>query len=75
MQSYMLDVQFSVSSSEDCNDDRETNVVPLVVNTMGWPKGLGADLLNRVHEAVQPTHIYDLQSAVDSLTPSQGVYF
>lgn len=31
--------------------------IPLVVNTMGWTKGLGADLTQKIEEMVEPTHI------------------
>ncbi|KAK3250112.1 hypothetical protein CYMTET_40495 [Cymbomonas tetramitiformis] len=36
--------------------------VPLVVNTMGWVKGLGMDLLQATLSQVQPTHLLQLQS-------------
>lgn len=39
------------------------DIVPLVVNTMGWTKGLGADLARQIEEAVQPTHVFSMQSS------------
>ncbi|GAA5882812.1 hypothetical protein JCM3774_002922 [Rhodotorula dairenensis] len=32
--------------------------VPLVVNTSGWNKGLGADILVRLKELARPTHVF-----------------
>ncbi|KLO07350.1 hypothetical protein SCHPADRAFT_1001738 [Schizopora paradoxa] len=37
--------------------DSDREVVPLVVNTMGWTKGLGGDLLKKIEELVMPSHI------------------
>lgn len=34
--------------------------VPLIVNTQGWVKGLGASLLAQIEELVMPTHILDV---------------
>ncbi len=32
--------------------------VPLVVNTSGWIKGLGADILSRLKDLARPTHVF-----------------
>ncbi|GAA6007713.1 polynucleotide 5'-hydroxyl-kinase [Rhodotorula paludigena] len=32
--------------------------VPLVLNTQGWVKGLGADLLNKLKSECRPTHVF-----------------
>ncbi|GAA6043836.1 hypothetical protein JCM8097_007226 [Rhodosporidiobolus ruineniae] len=37
--------------------------VPLVVNTQGWVKGLGADLLAQLKAAAQPTHVFSFAAA------------
>lgn len=34
--------------------------VPLVINTQGWIKGLGADLASRLEPMLRPTHIFDV---------------
>ncbi|SNX87526.1 uncharacterized protein MEPE_06236 [Melanopsichium pennsylvanicum] len=34
--------------------------VPLVINTMGWIKGLGAELAARLEPILRPTHIIDV---------------
>ena len=39
---------------------RIRDVIPLVVNTMGWNKGLGADLTRRIQDIVQPTHVFEV---------------
>jgi polynucleotide 5'-hydroxyl-kinase GRC3/NOL9 len=35
------------------------DAIPLVVNTMGWSKGLGADLNSQITSLVSPTHVFD----------------
>jgi len=40
--------------------------IPLVVNTMGWNKGIGADLTRRIQDIVQPTDIFEI-TALDDL--------
>lgn len=39
--------------------------VPLVVNTQGWIKGLGADLLSKLKTDSEPTHVCSFVSAFD----------
>jgi polynucleotide 5'-hydroxyl-kinase GRC3/NOL9 len=34
--------------------------IPLIVNTQGWVKGLGADLLFNLERLLQPTHVFDM---------------
>lgn len=61
VETYRLDLQFATSLvdiEDDAEDDRIADVIPLVVNTMGWTKGLGADLARRIEELVQPTDIF-----------------
>jgi polynucleotide 5'-hydroxyl-kinase GRC3/NOL9 len=43
--------------------DRIVDVIPLVVNSMGWTKGLGADLTRRIEEMIQPTHIFTFDTS------------
>jgi len=45
---------------DESTDTRVTEVVPLVVNTMGWTKGLGADLNAKIEELAEPTHIFEI---------------
>ena len=39
-------------------DGRISSAIPLVVNTMGWTKGLGADLARKVEGIIEPTDIF-----------------
>ncbi|CDU22030.1 uncharacterized protein SPSC_00660 [Sporisorium scitamineum] len=41
-------------------EDDEPQRVPLVINTQGWIKGLGADLAARIEPLLRPTHILDV---------------
>lgn len=43
-------------------DSRLGSIVPLVVNTQGWIKGLGADLLQKIEDFVSPTAIFCMDS-------------
>lgn len=43
--------------------------VPLVVNTMGWNKGLGTELNARIEQLIQPHRIYDLFALQDPWSP------
>ena len=36
--------------------------IPLVVNTMGWVKGLGADLNHKIESTLEPTDIFNIQA-------------
>ncbi|KAH9007199.1 hypothetical protein EDB86DRAFT_2793659 [Lactarius hatsudake] len=58
---YRLDLQYATSFvgvEDDSDDDRMVDIIPLVVNTMGWTKGLGIDLARRIEEMVEPTDIF-----------------
>ncbi|GAA5880872.1 hypothetical protein JCM16303_005154 [Sporobolomyces ruberrimus] len=39
--------------------------VPLVINTQGWVKGLGADLLAKLKDASRPTHVCSFVSPIE----------
>lgn len=52
-------------------DDRVADFVPLVVNTMGWTKGLGADLSRKISELVEPSMIFAFKTPIfDDSWPS-----
>ncbi|KAL5512247.1 hypothetical protein ACEPAG_3532 [Sanghuangporus baumii] len=65
LQTYKLELQYPAPEDEfydsDSEDSRIEDVIPLVVNTMGWLKGLGADLARRIEELVAPTNIFMTQ--------------
>lgn len=45
---------------------RHRERVPLVINTQGWVKGLGADLLAKIKAESQPSHIYSFVETVEN---------
>ena len=66
VETYRLDLQYATSFvgvEDDSEDDRIVDVIPLVVNTMGWTKGLGTDLTRRIEEIVQPTDIFTFDTS------------
>jgi polynucleotide 5'-hydroxyl-kinase GRC3/NOL9 len=44
-------------------DDRNAGVVPLVINTQGWVKGLGMDLLVRIEQEAEVTDVFEFEAA------------
>ncbi|KAG8691573.1 Polynucleotide 5'-hydroxyl-kinase grc3 [Ceratobasidium sp. 423] len=64
-QRYQLELKYSGSLDDDIIEDDEpvknTDSVPLVINTQGWVKGMGADLLRSIEELFAPTHVVDFQ--------------
>ncbi|KAI8331337.1 Pre-mRNA cleavage complex II protein Clp1-domain-containing protein [Chlamydoabsidia padenii] len=55
---------------EEAESDGDTSFyqsVPLVVNTHGWVKGLGYDLLFSLMDAVAPTHVFAFGCTPNSL--------
>lgn len=61
---WRVDVQHTyVDDSEgDGSDERVSDAIPLVVNTMGWAKGLGADLTQKIEEMVEPGQVFEFQT-------------
>ncbi|KAJ7579133.1 hypothetical protein C8J56DRAFT_964878 [Mycena floridula] len=62
LQFYRLDVQTPVDDSLDEEDIRMSSTIPLVVNTMGWTKGLGVDLARKIEEMVEPSQVFEFDS-------------
>jgi len=52
---YKYEIQCPTSSP---SSSKRTDVVPLVINTQGWVKGLGEDLLRGIEAAASPTHVF-----------------
>ncbi|KAL0948905.1 hypothetical protein HGRIS_009014 [Hohenbuehelia grisea] len=74
---YRLDVETPSLDFADTSDSRNSEKIPLVINSMGWTKGLGADLMQNIEDIVQPTQVYmfdvpahNSYSAVASIVPS-----
>jgi len=65
---YRLDVQVpspTFSPVDEVADDvgedeRISDFIPLVINTMGWTKGLGADLNKKIEDMAEPTDVYEI---------------
>jgi len=67
LETYKLDLQFPVSIDDPApGDERIYDTIPLVVNTMGWNKGLGADLNVRIEEFVEASHTFNIDGAEES---------
>jgi polynucleotide 5'-hydroxyl-kinase GRC3/NOL9 len=64
VETYRLDIQTPAIESVDEADSRIQDRIPLVVNTMGWAKGLGADLTQKIEDFVDATRIFDIQAPV-----------
>ncbi|OSD01689.1 hypothetical protein PYCCODRAFT_1445437 [Trametes coccinea BRFM310] len=62
IQQYELDVQNAPLDEDQAEDEqgRIVSSIPLVVNTMGWTKGLGADLARKVEDIVSPSDVFAL---------------
>ena len=72
---YRLDLQFATSLvdiEDGKEDDRIADVIPLVINTMGWTKGLGTDLARRIEELVQPSYIFSFEASPSSNAVEPG---
>ncbi|KAF8901520.1 hypothetical protein CPB84DRAFT_1777526 [Gymnopilus junonius] len=61
IQTYRMDFQTPTIDVDDDNDSRILDAIPIVVNTMGWTKGLGADLTQKIENMLEPTDIFDIQ--------------
>lgn len=60
---YRYDVQYPIHAPAD--SPKISEVVPLVINTQGWVKGLGADLLLEIERLAEPTHTYTFAEVED----------
>src|ERR1700691_285448 len=64
VQSYRLDIRSPIINGADeaRGDPRVMDTIPLVVNTMGWNKGLGADLTRQIQDMVEPTYVFEVEA-------------
>ena len=61
--SYRLDIESPVDTADQAQDDpRIVDTIPLLVNNMGWNKGLGADLTRQIQDMVEPTDIFEVEA-------------
>jgi polynucleotide 5'-hydroxyl-kinase GRC3/NOL9 len=80
LQTYRLDVCLGAGLDEDGMEDAQQNdaradMIPLVVNTMGWTKGLGADINTQVRTLVGPSTVFsfDPLMAPHAYTEAPGI--
>lgn len=70
LETYKLELQFIISIDESSSGDEHIyDAIPLVVNTMGWTKGLGADLNARIEGLVEASHTFDIDGAEEKGWP------
>ncbi|KAH9916798.1 uncharacterized protein B0H18DRAFT_1124020 [Fomitopsis serialis] len=65
IQAYNLDIQHGAllnDNDDKGTDNRLSDIIPLVVNTMGWSRGLGSDLSLKIEETVEPSQIFELEA-------------
>ncbi|KAF4615916.1 hypothetical protein D9613_011282 [Agrocybe pediades] len=62
LQTYRLDIQTPDLDGTEDDDERIFDVIPIIVNTMGWSKGLGADLTQQIESMLEPTDIFDIHA-------------
>ncbi|KAF8451162.1 hypothetical protein L210DRAFT_3385834 [Boletus edulis BED1] len=71
LETYRLDLQFpALIDDHPPGDERIYDAIPLMVNTMGWNKGLGADLNARIEEFVEASHTFDIDGAEEKGWPA-----
>ncbi|WVQ96487.1 hypothetical protein IAU59_003592 [Kwoniella sp. CBS 9459] len=54
------------------SSSKVTETIPLVVNTQGWVKGLGEELLSSIEGMTEPTHIYSFESVEEESYQGPG---
>ncbi|KAG6861825.1 hypothetical protein C0995_011707 [Termitomyces sp. Mi166 len=71
LDTYRSDIQTPAISWRTSNaDTRISDFIPLVINTMGWNKGLGADLTLKLQTMIEPTDIYEIETPFDPAWPA-----
>ena len=69
--SYSLTVEFPAHDGRAPNG-RIRDRIPLVVNTQGWVKGLGADLLSKLRQEAMPTHVFSFDAPEEQHESGSG---
>ncbi|KAG5649462.1 hypothetical protein H0H81_003675 [Sphagnurus paluster] len=75
LETYRLDIQVPADLPEEEDDEEEERIVdaiPLVINTMGWTKGLGADLTRSIQEMAAPSDVYELDATYAPPPPTHA---
>lgn len=58
---WRVDVMHVSVFDEVDGDERVSDTIPLVINTMGWSKGLGVDLMQKIEAMVEPGYVFDFR--------------
>ncbi|BGP43096.1 Polynucleotide 5'-hydroxyl-kinase grc3 [Rhodotorula kratochvilovae] len=66
LETYALEVEYPLDAPSSLSG-KLAERVPLVINTQGWVKGLGADLLEKLKALSRPTHVFSF--ATDDAPP------
>ncbi|EJD53281.1 hypothetical protein AURDEDRAFT_81640 [Auricularia subglabra TFB-10046 SS5] len=76
LQTYSMDVQHTFMDDDNANeaDGRISDIVPLVINTHGWNKGLGADLTRKIQDMIPVTDIIDFDEPTEHDSASRVHY-
>ncbi|GAA5940483.1 hypothetical protein JCM3775_004809 [Rhodotorula graminis] len=70
LETYALEVEYPLDGEASTREDRKVvERVPLVINTQGWVKGLGADLLDKLKALARPTHVFSFATPDDAPAP------
>lgn len=64
---YQYEVQHPPSYLGEAGAERRTDAVPLVINTQGWVKGLGEELLRSIEAVAEPSHVFAFEAAVEDV--------
>lgn len=54
---------------EAAEQGRRGDAVPLVINTQGWVKGLGEELLRSLEAVAEPSHVFAFEAVSEDLPP------
>ncbi|KAG8747454.1 Polynucleotide 5'-hydroxyl-kinase grc3 [Ceratobasidium sp. 414] len=80
-QQYRLELKYSTAFNsdaaheiEDGDQNRISTTIPLVINTQGWVKGMGADLLRSIEHIFEPSHIVDFHVSGTSSNPGTSPF-
>ncbi|CCA67460.1 hypothetical protein PIIN_01290 [Serendipita indica DSM 11827] len=60
LDAYRLDVRYSLLSEDE---GESLDQIPLVINTFGWNKGIGAELISRIETSAELTHVFAFDSS------------
>lgn len=69
---YELQYTSEYSTLHTTVHDKISTHVPLVINTQGWMKGLGEELLNVIESMAQPTRVFSFESQSEEVYSGQG---